>query len=171
VAGVARGDIDLHFVWQVALVARLGPVGAAAVCAAGVAFGSIDVHSVWQVWHVVTLTFTLSGRWPYWCAWVPLAPRLFLQQAWHLEASTSICVAGVAFGDMDLYFVWQAWHLWHRAGSGWLLVPLMVFMAAVTRRVEKFAVAKRCCFFALPCRHGQVDLLQYCFNHVKLILG
>ena len=89
-AGVAGGDIDLHFVWQVALVARLGPVGAAAVCAAGVAFGSIDVHSVSQVWHVATLTFTLSGRWPLWRAWVPLAPQLFVRQAWHLEASTSI---------------------------------------------------------------------------------
>ena len=43
-AGVARGDIDLHFVWQVALLARLGPVGAAVVSSAGVAFGSIDVH-------------------------------------------------------------------------------------------------------------------------------
>eukprot|EP00435_Cladocopium_sp_Y103_P004356 s2905_g1.t1 len=33
-----------------------------------------------------------------WCAWFPLAPRLF-------------CVAGIAFGDIDLLFVWQAWGL------------------------------------------------------------
>ena len=49
VAGVALGDIDLHFVWQAwhRPVARLGPVVAvvaAAVCAAGVALGDIDVH-------------------------------------------------------------------------------------------------------------------------------
>jgi len=27
-------------------------------------------------------------------------------------------VAGVALGDIDLPFAWQAWHLWHWAGSG-----------------------------------------------------
>ena len=64
-AGMALGDIDLHFAWQVwhlatwtftlhgrrgtygtglALVARLGLAGAAAVCVAGVALGDIDLH-------------------------------------------------------------------------------------------------------------------------------
>ena len=63
VAGVALGDMDLHFAWQawhlatwivtlrgrrgiygtgLALVARLVPVGAAALCVAGVALG--DTH-------------------------------------------------------------------------------------------------------------------------------
>ena len=27
-------------------------------------------------------------------------------------------MAGVALRDMDCYFAWQAWHLWHWAGSG-----------------------------------------------------
>ena len=27
-------------------------------------------------------------------------------------------VVGVALGNIDLHFVWQAWHLWHWAGSG-----------------------------------------------------
>jgi len=27
-------------------------------------------------------------------------------------------VAGVALGDIHLRFAWQAWHLWHWAGSG-----------------------------------------------------
>ena len=69
VAGVALGDIDLHFAWQVcrlvtstvtlrgrrgtygtglALVARLGTLVAAAVCV--------------QAWRSVTSTFTLRGR-------------------------------------------------------------------------------------------------------------
>ena len=26
--------------------------------------------------------------------------------------------AGVALGDMDRHFAWQAWHVWHWAGSG-----------------------------------------------------
>jgi len=64
-AGMALGDIDLHFAWQVwhlatwtftlhgrrgtygtglALVARLGLAGAGAVCVAGVALGDIDLH-------------------------------------------------------------------------------------------------------------------------------
>ena len=30
----------------------------------------------------------------------------------------SFHVAGVALGDMCLHFTWQAWHLWHWAGSG-----------------------------------------------------
>ena len=30
----------------------------------------------------------------------------------------SLCVACVALRDMDRHFAWQAWHLWHWAGSG-----------------------------------------------------
>ena len=84
VAGVALGDIDLHFVWQgigKALVARLGPlvaVVATAVPVAGVALGDIcdiDLHFVWQVWHLVA------------------------------------CMAGVALGGLDLHFAWHAKHL------------------------------------------------------------
>ena len=30
----------------------------------------------------------------------------------------SLCVAGVALGDMDLHFAWQARHFWHWTGSG-----------------------------------------------------
>ena len=30
----------------------------------------------------------------------------------------SLCVAGVALDDMDCYFAWQAWRLWHWVGSG-----------------------------------------------------
>ena len=35
----------------------------------------------------------------------------------------SLCVAGVALGDMYLHFAWQAWHVWHWAGSGGALGP------------------------------------------------
>ena len=38
-------------------------------------------------------------------------------------AGSSLCVAGVALGDMDRHFAWQAWHLWHWAGSGGALGP------------------------------------------------
>ena len=33
---------------------------------------------------------------------------------WH---RLSLCVAGVALGDINLHFVWQAWHLWYWAAS------------------------------------------------------
>ena len=33
----------------------------------------------------------------------------------------SLCVAGVTLDDMDCYFAWQAWHLWHWVGSGGVL--------------------------------------------------
>ena len=63
----------------------------------------------------------------------PWPPRLFARQAWHLVKSTvslrgrrgtwrhppSLCVAGVALGD--IHVAWQAWHLWHWAGSGGVL--------------------------------------------------
>ena len=30
----------------------------------------------------------------------------------------SLCMAAVALGDIDVHSAWQAWHLWHWAGSG-----------------------------------------------------
>ena len=39
-----------------------------------------------------------------------------LTQLTHTQLN--VRVAGVALGDIDLHFVWQAWHLWHWAGSG-----------------------------------------------------
>ena len=83
VAGVALGDMDLHFAWQawhlatwivtlrgrrgiygtgLALVARLVPVGAAALCVAGVALGDTHLRFAWQASHPLTSTFTLRGR-------------------------------------------------------------------------------------------------------------
>ena len=35
-------------------------------------------------------------------------------------------MAGVALGDIQLRFTWQAWHLWHWAGSGGALGPVLV---------------------------------------------
>ena len=40
-------------------------------------------------------------------------------------------MAGVALGHMHLCFAWQAWHLWHWAGSGGALGPVLI---AVTPR-------------------------------------
>ena len=120
VAGMALGDIDLHFAWQawhmwhlatstctlcgrcgtygtgLALVARLGLACAAAVCVAGVALGDIDLHFAWQVWHLATWTFTLHGRRGTYSTGLALVARL------GLAGAAAVCVAGVALGDSDL---------------------------------------------------------------------
>ena len=47
--------------------------------------------------------------WLWWRAWVSV----------DAVDAAAFCVAGVALGDMDRHFAWQAWHLlWHWAGSG-----------------------------------------------------
>eukprot|EP00435_Cladocopium_sp_Y103_P057813 s610_g20.t1 len=160
VAGVALGDMNLHFVWQawhlvtwtftlcgrrgtygtgLGLVTRLVAADAASFCVAGVALGDIDLRFVWQVWHLATSTFTLCGRRGTYGTGLGLVTRLvaadaasfcvagvalgdmdfrFVWQACTWRHRPSFCVAGVALGDMYLHFVWQAWHLRHSAGSG-----------------------------------------------------
>ena len=56
------------------------------------------------------------------------------------------CVAGVALGDIDRHFGWQAWHLWHWAGSGDLLescLPPLVAAALCVACVAGVARAAR----------------------------
>ena len=132
VAGVALDDIHLHFVWQawhlmtwivtlrgrrgtygtgLALVARLVPRrrwDAAAFCVAGVALCDIDLHFVWQAWHLMTWIVTLRGRRGTYGTGLALVARLVPRRRWDAAA---FCVAGVALCDIDLHFVWQAWHL------------------------------------------------------------
>ena len=76
----------------------------------------------WQAWHLATWTFTLRGKrgtwqhhpslcvaglalvalgWLWWRAWFPFGA----------VGAAAVCVAGLALGDMDLHFAWQAWHL------------------------------------------------------------
>ena len=40
-------------------------------------------------------------------------------------------MASVALGDMDRHFAWQAWHLWHWAGSGGALGSQLTIVDAV----------------------------------------
>ena len=132
VAGVAL--MALVWLWWPAWF-PFGTVVAAAVCAAGVAFGDIDLHFLWQAWrlvtstcalrqawHLATSTFTLCGRrgawrhrrafcvagvalmalvWLWWRVWFPFGTVV----------AAAVCVAGVALGDIDLHFLWQAWRL------------------------------------------------------------
>ena len=74
----------------------------------------------------MTSTFTLRGRRGTYGTGLALVACLGPLVA------AAVCVAGMALGDIDLHFAWQAfgdielmwrltwqaWHLWHRAGSG-----------------------------------------------------
>ena len=130
-AGVALGDIQCHLAWQAwhlvtstfTLCARPGtwshPV---AFGVAGVALGDIQCHLAWHAWHLAILAFTLCGRrgtwrhrpsvcvegvalmalgWLWWRAWVPF----------DAVVAAAVFVACVAFGDIGLHFMWQAWRL------------------------------------------------------------
>eukprot|EP00435_Cladocopium_sp_Y103_P039104 s3783_g10.t1 len=139
VAGVALGDIDLHFAWQARRLWHSAGSGDALadggrrltlrgrggawrhglpLRVAGVALGDMDLHFVWQAWHLATWNFTLCGRRPLMASagsGDALGPggRCFIlrgrRTTWRHQPS--LCVARVALGDMDLHFVWQAWHL------------------------------------------------------------
>ena len=45
-------------------------------------------------------------------------PCVAAQLLWHWIGSGAVGVAGMALGDIELHFAWQAWHLWHWTSSG-----------------------------------------------------
>ena len=88
----------------------------------GVALGDIHLRFTWQAWHLVTSTFVSRGRrGTYGTGRALVAHRVLSWRRgrrgslrgrrgtwWH---PPSLCVAGVAIGDIHLHFAWQAWHL------------------------------------------------------------
>ena len=66
---------------------------------AGVALGDMDVrhgHSL-----SVPGVALMALDWLWWRAWFPV----------DAVGAAAVCVAGVALGDIDLHFAWQAWRL------------------------------------------------------------
>ena len=132
-AGVALGDIYLHFAWQAWHLRHWEGSGGAAgsrgrrgvsrgrrgtwrhppsFCVAGVALGDIRLHVAWQAWHL-----------RHWAGSGGAAGSRGLRGVSRGRRGTwrhppSFCVAGVALGDIRLHVAWQAWHLRHWAGSG-----------------------------------------------------
>ena len=113
---------------------------------AGVALGAMDLHFAWHVWHLATYTFTLRSRRGTWpvdavvAAAIGVAGVTLRGRRGTWRHGPSLCVAGVALGDMDLlspcmagvalgdidlhfarqalhframdlHFAWQVWHL------------------------------------------------------------
>jgi len=130
----------LGWLWWRAWV-PVDAVEAAAFCVAGVALGDMDLPFAWQAWHLVTRIVTLRGRRGTYGTGLALVARLcpswrrgrrgFLhgrRETW--RHGRAFCVAGLALGDMDVHFAWQAWHLWHWAGSGSQLTPWVPGLSA-----------------------------------------
>eukprot|EP00435_Cladocopium_sp_Y103_P048007 s227_g14.t1 len=135
VAGVARGNICLRFVWQAWHLAT----SAFRLCGKRGTYGTglalvTPLVALGRLWRQVLL---LGRRGTYGTGLALVTPLValgrllrrasFAWQAWHLATSAfvlrlpSFCVAGVALGalgDIYLGFVWQAWHLRHWVGSG-----------------------------------------------------
>ena len=75
-------------------------------------------HFAMQVWHLVTSTCVSRGRRgaishpPSFC--VASVALMALGGALGLDLgardAAALCVAGVALGDIDVRFTWQAWH-------------------------------------------------------------
>ena len=63
---------------------------------------------VWQAWHLMTWIVTLRGKRGTYGTGLALVARLV--QPWRRCDAAAFCVAGVALRDIDLHFVWQAWH-------------------------------------------------------------
>ena len=153
VAGVALGDINLHFAWQgwhlvtwtCTLRGRRGSWWhGSSLCVAGLALMALGwlwwrawvpvdavdaaAFGVAAAWHLVTCTCTLRGRRGTYGTGLALVARFrpswrggrrgFLHGRRKTWRHRAFCVAGAARGDMDVHFAWQAWHLWHWAGSG-----------------------------------------------------
>ena len=91
VAGVALGDIKLRFTWQAWHLA------------------TSTFRFTWQAWHLATSTFVLRGRRGTWGTGLALVARLVPGLV--AGDAAALCVAGVALGDIQLRFTWQAWHL------------------------------------------------------------
>ena len=93
------------------------------------ALGDIHLRFTWQAWRLATSTFHLRGRRGAWrhqlwfCAagaWAPLVARdaaalcVAGVAAWQRGTwrhPPSFHVAGMALGDVDVPFAWQAWRL------------------------------------------------------------
>ena len=70
---------------------------------------STFIHFAWQAWHLVTSTVTLRGGRGAYGTGLALVLRLGLRLA--PLSPRPVGMAGVALGDIDLHFAWQAWHL------------------------------------------------------------
>jgi len=133
---------------------------AAALCVAGVALGDIHLRFTWQAWHLETSTFVLLGT-----RGTGLALVALLGWDWSPGDAAALCVAGLALGDIHLRFAWQAWHLWHWAGSGGALGLGSVARDAATPCVAGVVLGHIYFRFAWHFGKGKTDIKR---DHYEL---
>ena len=95
--------------------------GTAALCVAGVALAHIHHRFARQAWHLATSTCVWRGRrgpCGTGLGLVALGRRWSPLVAVSRPGRRGTLRAGVALGDIYLRLAWQAWRLWHWAGSG-----------------------------------------------------
>ena len=117
--------MDVHSAWQALNLSYWAGSGGA--LGLGLAPWSPPPFA-WQAWHLATWTCILCGRtlivlgWLRWHAWAGfgavVAAAVLRGRRGTWRHRSSLCVAGVALGDMDVHSAWQAWHLSYWAGSG-----------------------------------------------------
>ena len=77
--------------------------------------GDMCPRFTWQVWHFVTSTFVLRGRrGTYGTGLAPVTPLRVLGRRWRRPTLRG----RRGTWSLHLRFAWQAWRLWHWAGSG-----------------------------------------------------
>ena len=93
--------------------------------------------------------------WLWWRAWASVgrdaAP---LCVAGLGDIDVPLCVAGAALGDIHLHFAWQAWHLWHWAGSGGAIGRTLVARGAAPLCMAGVALGDATYTFTLRGRRG-----------------
>ena len=72
---------------------------------AGVVLGDIHLRFTWQAWYSTYSHTTCSHT-------------TYSHATYSCTTCTHTTYSGVAVGDMDRHFAWQACHVWHWAGSG-----------------------------------------------------
>ena len=98
VAGVALGDIDLHFLWQAWRLVT-------STFVAGMALGVHSARQPWDLWRRAGSGGTLGSPCRRGCRGCLCGTR----GTWRHPVSFG--VAGVALGFIEVQSVWQPWHL------------------------------------------------------------
>ena len=100
---------------------------------AGMALGNIDLRFAWQAWRLMTSTFALRGRRGTYGTGLALVARL------GLAGAAGLCVAGMALGNIDLTFAWQAWRLWLYTPLNKLLSPTTLLHGTLSHSSLQYA--------------------------------
>ena len=169
VAGAALGDMYVHSAWQAwhlwhwagsggALGSQLTPWPPRLFAWQAWYLATSSVDSAWQVWRhrlplCVASVALMALDWLRWRAWAGVdavvAAAVGVAGVALGDIQRRFCVAGVALGDIYVHSAWQAWHLWHWAGSAerraWVPVDAVAAAAVGVAGVVLGDIERRFC--------------------------